>query len=153
MFCLSKGLGAPVGSLLVGSKAFIAEARVVRKALGGGMRQAGVLAAAGLIALEESPKRLHQDHENARFLAEGLARIPGISIDPRTVRSNILIVDIAGTGMTSAEFSGKLAEYQVRANGVNPETMRFVTHLDVSHSQCERALRVIEQICAARASA
>jgi threonine aldolase len=117
------------------------------------MRQAGVLAAAGLIALEESPKRLHQDHENARFLAEGLARIPGISIDPRIVQSNILIVDIAGTGMTSAEFSGKLAEHQVRANGVNPETMRFVTHLDVSRSQCERALRVIEQICAARASA
>ena len=69
------------------------------------------------------------------------------------VRSNILIVDIAGTGMTSAEFSGKLAEHQVRANGVNPETMRFVTHLDVSRSQCERALRVIEQICAVRASA
>ena len=153
MFCLSKGLGAPVGSLLVGSQTFIAEARVVRKALGGGMRQAGVLAAAGLIALEEGPKRLHEDHENARFLAEGLARIPGISIDPRIVQSNILIVDIAGTGMTSAEFSGKLAEHQVRANGVNPETMRFVTHLDVSRSQCERALRVIEQICAVRASA
>jgi len=153
MFCLSKGLGAPVGSLLVGSKAFIAEARAVRKALGGGMRQAGVLAAAGLIALEEGPKRLHEDHENARLLAEGLAQIPGISIDPRTVQSNILIADIAGTGMTSAELSGKLAEHGVRANGVNPQTMRFVTHLDVSRKQCERALRVIEQICAARASA
>jgi len=153
MFCLSKGLGAPVGSLLVGSKAFIAEARAVRKALGGGMRQAGVLAAAGLIALEEGPKRLHQDHENARFLAEGLARIAGISIDPRTVQSNILIVDIAGTGMTSAELSSKLAEHRVRANGVNPQTMRFVTHLDVSRKQCERALQVIEQICAARATA
>jgi len=153
MFCLSKGLGAPVGSLLVGSKAFIAEARAVRKALGGGMRQAGVLAAAGLIALEEGPKRLHQDHENARFLAEGLARIAGISIDPRTVQSNIPIVDIAGTGMTSAELSSKLAEHRVRANGVNPQTMRFVTHLDVSRKQCERALQVIEQICAARATA
>jgi threonine aldolase len=153
MFCLSKGLGAPVGSLLVGSKAFIAEGRVVRKALGGGMRQAGVLAAAGLIALEEGPKRLHEDHENARFLAEGLARVPGISIDPRTVQSNILIVDIAGTGLTSAELSGKLAAHRVRANGVNPQTMRFVTHLDVNRKQCERALQVIEQICAARATA
>jgi len=153
MFCLSKGLGAPVGSMLVGSKSFIAEARAVRKALGGGMRQAGVLAAAGLIALDEGPKRLHEDHENARFLAEGLAQIPGISIDPQAVASNILIADIAGTGMTSAEFSGKLAEQRVRANGVNPQTMRFVTHLDVSRQQCERALRVMEQVCAARASA
>jgi threonine aldolase len=153
MFCLSKGLGAPVGSLLVGSKAFIAEARVVRKALGGGMRQAGVLAAAGLLALEEGPKRLHEDHENARFLAESLARLPGISIDPRTVQSNILIVDIAGTGMTSTELSGKLAAHRVRANGVNPQTMRFVTHLDVNRKQCERALQAVEQICAARASA
>jgi threonine aldolase len=153
MFCVSKGLGAPVGSLLTGSKAFIAEARVVRKALGGGMRQAGVLAAAGLIALEEGPKRLHEDHENARFLAEGLAEIPGISIDPRKVETNILVVDIGGTGMTSAELSGKLAEHKVRANGVNPQTMRFVTHLNVSRRQCERALRVIKQVCAARASA
>ncbi len=152
MFCLSKGLGAPVGSMLVGSKAFIAGARVVRKALGGGMRQAGVLAAAGLIALEEGPKRLHEDHENARLLAEGLAQIPGIAIDPRTVQSNILIADIGGTGMTSAEISGKLAERGVRANGVNPRTMRFVTHLDVSREQCKRALRVIEQVCAARVS-
>ena len=152
MFCLSKGLGAPVGSMLVGSKAFIAAARAVRKALGGGMRQAGVLAAAGLIALEEGPRRLHEDHENARLLAEGLAQIPGIAIDPRTVQSNILIADIGGTGMTSTEISGKLAEHGVRANGVNPRTMRFVTHLDVSREQCERALRVIEQVCAARVS-
>jgi threonine aldolase len=96
---------------------------------------------------------LHEDHENARFLAEGLAGIAGIAIDPQTVQSNILIVDISGTGMTSAELSSKLAEHKVRANGVNSETMRFVTHMDVSRSQCERALRVIEQICAARASA
>ena len=82
MFCLSKGLGAPVGSMLVGSREFIDRARVTRKLLGGGMRQAGVLAAAGLIALEETPKLLHRDHENAKHLAEGLARIAGISIDP-----------------------------------------------------------------------
>ena len=86
MFCLSKGLGAPVGSMLVGSRPFISEARKVRKALGGGMRQAGVLAAAGLIALEKHPPRLHEDHANARFLAEGLAQIPGIVIDPAKAR-------------------------------------------------------------------
>jgi len=83
MFCLSKGLGAPVGSILLGTRAFIDEARVVRKMLGGGMRQAGVLAAAGLIALEESPKGLPEDHANAKLLAEGLAELPGIKIDPR----------------------------------------------------------------------
>src|SRR5947207_2164708 len=92
MFCLSKGLGAPVGSMLVGSKEFIEEARLVRKMLGGGMRQAGVLAAAGLVALQESPQRLHEDHENARFLAESLAGIPGIQIDPRKVATNILFL-------------------------------------------------------------
>jgi threonine aldolase len=94
MFCLSKGLGAPVGSLLVGSKEFITEARSVRKALGGGMRQAGILAAAGLIALEEGPKRLHEDHANAKYLAEGLAQIAGVKIDLATVQTNIVIFDV-----------------------------------------------------------
>jgi threonine aldolase len=147
MFCLSKGLGAPVGSLLVGSRQFIDEARKVRKALGGGMRQAGVLAAPGLIALEKHPARLHIDHENARYLAEGLARIPGIKIDPAKAPTNILVFDIEGTGMTSAEFSRKLAECKVLANGVNAETMRFVTHMDVDRAGCERALRTVEAIC------
>src|SRR3989442_11262867 len=101
MFCLSKGLGAPVGSMLAGSRAFIEEARLVRKMLGGGMRQAGVLAAAGLVALEETPKRLHVDHENARFLAEGLAEMPGIKIEPAKVVTNILFLDVSGTGHTS----------------------------------------------------
>src|SRR5438270_3083476 len=115
MFCLSKGLGAPVGSMLVGSKAFIEKARAVRKALGGGMRQAGILAAAGLIALEKMPLRLKEDHDNARFLAEGLARIPGIKIDPKKVVTNILIFDITGTGMNTADFSQKLAAKNVLA--------------------------------------
>src|SRR5204862_6120050 len=84
MFCLSKGLGAPVGSMLLGTRAFIDEARVIRKMLGGGMRQAGVLAAAGLVALEESPKGLHEDHANARRLADGLFELPGVKIDPET---------------------------------------------------------------------
>ncbi len=99
MFCLSKGLGAPVGSMLVGSKEFIEEARIVRKMLGGGMRQAGILAAAGLIALEEGPNRLQIDHDNAAFLARELAQIPGISIDPGKVVTNILFFDASGTGV------------------------------------------------------
>jgi threonine aldolase len=148
MFCLSKGLGAPVGSMLVGSRKFIEQARRYRKSLGGGMRQAGVLAAAGLIALEKMPARLKEDHENARFLAEGLAQIPGIKIDPRKVATNILIFDISGTGMTSAELSRRLAERNVLANGVGPDAMRIVTHMDVDRAACASALEAIRKICA-----
>jgi threonine aldolase len=148
MFCLSKGLGAPVGSMLVGSRDFIKQARIVRKSLGGGMRQAGILAAAGLIALEQGPKRLHEDHANAKFVAERLAKIRGIQIDVATVQTNILVFDISGTGMTTSEFSQRLAEKNVLANGINPEVMRFVTHLDVDRAACEHAIRVIEEICA-----
>jgi threonine aldolase len=146
MFCLSKGLGAPVGSMLVGSKAFIEDARLVRKMLGGGMRQAGVLAAAGLVALEESPKRLHVDHENARFLAEELHEIPGINIDPAKVQSNILFLEVSATGLTSFEISKRLAARGVLANGSSPTTMRMVTHCDVDRADCERALRVLREI-------
>jgi threonine aldolase len=148
MFCLSKGLGAPVGSLLVGSQKFIEQARRVRKALGGGMRQAGVLAAAGLIALEKMPSRLQEDHANARFLAEGLARMPVIKIDPAKVQTNIVVFDISGTGMTSAEFSRKLAESSVLMHGITPELVRLVTHMDVDRAACERALEAIRAICA-----
>lgn len=147
MFCLSKGLGAPVGSILVGSKAFVEKARAYRKALGGGMRQAGVLAAAGLIALEKMPARLKEDHENAHMLAEGLAQIPGIKIDPKKVVTNILVFDISGTRMNTADFSRKLAEHNVLAAGINPEQMRFVTHMDVSRTGCETALDAIRSIC------
>jgi threonine aldolase len=147
MFCLSKGLGAPVGSLLVGSKQFITQARVVRKSLGGGMRQAGVLAAAGLIALEQMPKRLHVDHENARFLAQGLARVPGIKLDAAKVATNILICDISGTGMGSAEFSRRLAEKNILCGTVNNELVRFVTHMDVDRAGCERALERAREVC------
>ena len=147
MFCLSKGLGAPVGSLLVGSREFIKQARIYRKSLGGGMRQAGILAAAGLIALEQGPRRLHEDHANAQFLAGRLAKIRGIKIDPAKVETNILVFDITGTGMNTADLSRKLAERSVLANGINSELMRFVTHLDVDRAACEHAVRVIEEIC------
>jgi threonine aldolase len=150
MFCLSKGLGAPVGSLLVGSHAFIEQARVYRKSLGGGMRQAGILAAAGLIALEKMTTRLHLDHENARFLAEGLSQIRGIKIDPAKVATNILVFDIAGTGLNSTELCKQLLQRNIKASGVNPELVRFVTHMDVDRQACAQALEAVQEICSAR---
>jgi threonine aldolase len=151
MFCLSKGLGAPVGSLLLGGAELIDSGRLYRKALGGGMRQAGILAAAGLIALEQGPQKLKQDHANAQFLARGLAEIPGMNIDADKVQTNILICDISGTGMTSTELSRKLAERHVLANGVGPQLIRFVTHLDVSREQCAQSLEIIASVCGAKA--
>jgi len=148
MFCLSKGLGASVGSMLVGSRKFIDQARIHRKALGGGMRQAGVLAAAGLIALEEMPKRLHEDHANARWMAEELAKIKGIRLDPKKVVTNIVVFDVSGTGKTSAEISRALAERGVLINGIDPLQMRLVTHMDVDRAACGRALEALRQVCA-----
>ena len=150
MFCLSKGLGAPVGSLLVANREFIDQARACRKMLGGGMRQAGILAAAGLIALEKMPARLADDHANARFLAEGLARVPGIKLDPSRVPTNIVVFEISGTGMTSAELSRRLAERNVLMNGINPEQMRLVTHMDVDRAACSQALEAMQEICGIR---
>ncbi|MGA2630005.1 MAG: GntG family PLP-dependent aldolase [Terriglobia bacterium] len=145
MFCLSKGLGAPVGSMLVGSKEFFEEARQVRKMLGGGMRQAGVLAAAGLIALEEGPQHLAIDHQNAKLLANGLAEIPGIQIDPAKVVTNILFFDVTGTGLAASEISKRLAAQGVLANAVNAQVIRMVTHRDVDRAGCERALHVLRE--------
>ena len=142
MFCLSKGLGAPVGSMLVGSHDFIAEARSWRKRLGGGMRQAGILAAAGLIALEESPKRLHEDHANAHRLAEGLAEIPGISIDPESVGTNIVIFDVSATEKTPQEICARLGENGVLAFGWGT-VIRFVTHQHISREDIDRAIKAV----------
>lgn len=144
MFCLSKGLCAPVGSMLLGSRAIIEKARRYRKALGGGMRQAGVLAAAGLVALEKMPSRLKEDHENARVLAEGLAEVKGIRIGKTP--TNILVFDISGTGMKTGEFSRRLAEENVLAAGIDDELMRFVTHHDISRDDCLRTLEAVRAI-------
>ena len=144
-FCLSKGLGAPVGSILVGSSGFIEEARIWRKRLGGGMRQAGILAAAGLIALEESPKRLHEDHENARRLAEGLANINGIAIDPETVETNIVIFDISGTGKTASVIVAELKEKGILSIGFGNK-IRFVTHVDITGDDVRKTIRTISEI-------
>jgi threonine aldolase len=145
MFCLSKGLGAPVGSMLTGPAEAIKRARVYRKQLGGGMRQAGVLAAAGLIALEQMPARLSEDHAHARLLAEGLAQLPGVSIDPSKVVTNIVIFDIAATGLTPDQFVAAVKTRGVLIAGVGGSRIRAVTHLDVSRHDCERALEAIAQ--------
>jgi threonine aldolase len=149
MFCLSKGLGAPVGSMLVGPRDFIDRARIGRKLLGGGMRQAGVLAAAGLIALEETPKILHVDHDNARHLARGLARLPRLALDPEKVVTNIVIFDCRNTGLTAVEFCERLAPLGVLASDTAKYAVRMVTHYDVSRSQIDRALEIIPQFLAA----
>lgn len=142
MFCLSKGLGAPVGSLLAGSREFIARARKYRKMLGGGMRQAGILAAAGLIALG-SVDRLAEDHANARLLADSLAGVGGIVIDRARVQTNIVLADVSGTGMTAAEYIAFLRERNVLAVPFGPTLVRFVTHRDVSRADVEQAAQVI----------
>jgi threonine aldolase len=149
MFCLSKGLGAPVGSLLVGSSEFIEKARVYRKLFGGGMRQAGVLAAAGLLALEKSPGRLHEDHANARHLAEGLARLPGVEVDLAKVQTNIVIFDVTGTGRTAADISGALAKRNVLANPTDKYSIRMLTHCDVDRAGIDRALAAFREALAA----
>jgi len=148
MFCLSKALGAPVGSMLVGSRDFIDKARIGRKLLGGGMRQAGVLAAAGLVALEETPKRLHCDHENARHLASGLSKINGISLDPNKVVTNIVIFDVKGTGLTAEAISSALAKQKILCGPTGKFSIRMVTHFDVDRSGIDRALAAIRQISA-----
>jgi threonine aldolase len=153
MFCLSKGLGAPVGSMLVGSDEFIQKAHIARKMLGGGMRQVGVLAAAGLIALEESPKNLHRDHENAKFLAEGLAKIKGISLDAGKVATNIVIFDVRATGRTAAEICAELGKRKILSGPTDKYSIRMVTHCDVNRAGIENALAAIVEVVGTRAPA
>jgi threonine aldolase len=146
MFCLSKGLGAPVGSMLVGSRDFIERAHIGRKLLGGGMRQVGVLAAAGLIALDETPKTLHRDHENSRHLAQGLAQIKGITLDPKKVVTNIVIFDVRGTGRAAAEICADLEKQMILCAPVDKYSIRMVTHYDVDRPAIDRALHVMTEI-------
>ena len=145
-FCFSKGLGAPVGSMIVGSTHLIERCRVIRKLLGGGMRQVGVIAAAALVALEEGPTRLHVDHENAQLLAQGLANLPRIRIVPEKVQTNIVIYDVGETGLASSEFLKRLSERKVLGGPVDARRVRMVTHVDVDHSDIEQALRVIGEV-------
>lgn len=144
--CLSKGLGAPVGSVLAGTKEFIAKARRWRKVLGGGMRQAGVLASAGLIALKDGIKRLHIDHDNCKKLATGLNLIQGLKVSMENVQTNMVYVDVADSGLTAAEFTAKLKAHNVLINATGPTKCRFVTHLDVSESDIDEALKIIASV-------
>ena len=146
MFTLSKGLGAPVGSILLGSREFIDEARIWRKRFGGGMRQIGILAAAGLIALEEGPKQLNDDHANAKTLAEGLSHIPGVSVDLKRVVTNIVIFDILGTGRSVSEIVAGLKTNGVLAIGFGT-LIRMVTHRDVTEENISHTLSAMNSVC------
>jgi len=144
MFCLSKGLCAPVGSMLVGSAEMMDQARIYRKALGGGMRQAGVLAAAGLIALEIMPARLHEDHANARLLAEALATIEGISIELNSIETNIVIFRVSGA-LSAPELVARLKARGILASTIGPDAIRLVTHNDVNRGQCITAAEALTE--------
>ena len=147
-FCLSKGLGAPVGSLLVGNATAVYHAWRGRKMLGGGMRQAGILAAAGLYALEHHVDRLRDDHDNARVLAKGLSALDGLDIDPAAVESNIVIFRVTRPGLTPDELCAKLGERGVRMLPFGKDQVRAVTHLDVDRSGIDRALEASTEVMA-----
>jgi threonine aldolase len=145
-FCLSKGLSAPVGSLLCGNKAFIEKARKTRKMLGGGMRQAGVLAAAGIVALETMIERLAEDHINARRLAMGLSRIKGIQIDQKNVPTNIVMFDLDAR-LDGTRFNESLFKKGVKIGSRGMNSFRAVTHREVSSVNVDEAIERIESVC------
>jgi threonine aldolase len=145
-FCLSKGLSAPIGSLLAGSSDFIGEARHFRKMLGGGMRQCGFIAAAGMVALTKMIDRLAEDHANAKMLADGLIQIPGVRIDMKTVQSNIVRVDIEETGMEAAVFAARLKEKGVLCGAQGQYIIRFVLHRHISDNDTRAAINRINEV-------
>jgi threonine aldolase len=145
MFCFSKGLGAPIGSILCGPSDFISEARRVRVQLAGAWRQAGVIAAAALVALEEGPERLHEDHSNARRLAEGIAEVAPGAIDPGTVQTNILFVDPAPFGGTAPEVAARLRDEDVLVTIVAGK-IRMLTHVDVSADDVDKAIAAFRRL-------
>jgi threonine aldolase len=146
MFCLSKGLSAPVGSILAGSKEFIQRARKNRKMLGGGMRQVGILAAAGIIALEQMMERLKEDHKNARILGEGLANISGIKVDLETVQTNMVYFDLQESGIDTYQFLPKLAKYNILGLPRPPTKVRLVTHYGISEEDIYATIKAIKEI-------
>ena len=145
-FCLSKGLCAPIGSVLVGSNEFINKARKNRKLLGGGMRQAGILAAAGIIALDEMTLRLQEDHENAKNLAEGLAEIPGIHLDVEGVQTNIIMVDVSGMGINGNQLADSLKKYNILINGSKDGNIRLVTHAYINKHGIDKVLKSFKNL-------
>lgn len=145
-FCLSKGLSAPVGSLICGSKEFIAEARRNRKMVGGGMRQAGIIAAAGITALEEMIDRLAEDHANAKHMAEGIARIPGLAVELERVQTNIVFFDLVGGKVTDEELVAKLGSRGVKVLRSAPGRIRAVTHYGISSDDIDFALSALAEV-------
>ena len=145
MFCLSKGLCAPVGSMLCGSEAFIRRARKYRKLLGGGMRQVGILAAAGILSLTQMTKRLHVDHENARYIADALAQVPGVTVDLDSVHINIVFFKIAAPEFDHGAFARHLLDNGIKINAADDGVYRFVTHNDVSREDVDFVLDVIKK--------
>jgi len=144
--CMSKGLGAPIGSLVAGSKTFIDRVHRFRKMFGGGMRQVGIIAAAGIYALDHHIERLEEDHQNAKRLAFGLKEFKGISIDPEQVETNIIIFSIADTGMTALQLTEAMKRNGVLIHPISRTKIRLVTHLDVSSEDIEDALKVFEKV-------
>lgn len=140
--CLSKGLAAPVGTVLVGSKAFIKEAHRYRKMLGGGMRQAGILAAAGIVAVETMIDRLEQDHVKARFIAEEISKLPGISVNLQSVQTNMIYFNVAN----AAEFAALMKEQGVLCNALSGDAIRLVTHYEISNDDAQDAVNVIARL-------
>ena len=149
-FCLSKGLSAPVGSVLAGSKAFIERAGKVRRSFGAAMRQAGVIAAPGLVALRSMIGRLAEDHDNARVFAEALAAIPGLHVDLIAVQSNIVNLDVKGLGIDAATFAAHLREQDVRGLPGMGSVVRFVTYRGITRPDIERAIEAVSKTAAAR---
>jgi threonine aldolase len=145
-FCLSKGLAAPVGSLICGTQDFINEARRARKLVGGGMRQAGVLAAAGIVALNEMVDRLADDHANARKLAEGLANMEGVDIDPNGIKTNIVYFEITRENLTAFELESRLNEKGIKILAFGPRRLRAVTHYHISSEDIDIALGGFSEI-------
>ena len=142
----TKGLGAPVGAVLAGSKAFIEEAWRWKHQFGGAMRQSGIIAAGCLYALENHVERLAEDHANARRLAEMLAEIPGVAVQPSRIETNILFFDIAGTGADAFQVHDRLLAQGIRIGAFSASTMRAVTHLDVTRAQVEAAARALGEV-------
>jgi threonine aldolase len=143
----TKGLGAPVGAAIAGSREFVAEAWRLKQQMGGAMRQAGIIAAGGIHALRHHVKRLAEDHANARRLAEGLAELPGIVLDPETVETNIVIFELTGP-LDAGTAVARLLDRGVRMGAMGPTSVRAVTHLDVSAAQTDRALAVARSVFA-----
>ena len=148
MFCLSKGLSCPVGSLVVGTRDFVEKARKIRKLLGGGMRQAGVIAAPGIIALEKMVGRLEDDHRNARFLAEGMTRIDGLGVDLERVQTNMVLFSVDDLGVGDAPFVSALMDKGVLAAAIAKNRIRLVTHRGIEREHVEKALNAIENVVA-----